>query len=91
LMSKLGQRHEPITYWLVVGDRVTLSRTDQKLTQFRLGLKGLIPDGLLVRVSSIDADMARGHQIQAQFLADMAGAFSESARDRVFGNLATAR
>lgn len=91
LMSKLGQRHEPITYWLVVGDRVTLSRTDQKLTQFRLGLKGLIPDGLLVRVSSIDTDMDRGHQIQAQFLADMASAFAEDARDRVFGNLVAAR
>lgn len=91
LMSKLGQRNEPITYWLVVGDRVTLSRTDQKLTQFRLGLKGLIPDGMLVRVSSIDADMARGHRIQAQFLADMAAAFSETARDRVFGALVAAR
>ncbi len=91
LMSKLGQRNEPITYWLVVGDRVTLSRTDQKLTQFRLGLKGLIPDGMLVRVSSIDADMARGHRVQAQFLADMAAAFTEPSRDRVFGTLSAAR
>lgn len=91
LMSKLGQRNEPITYWLVVGDRVTLNRTDLKLTQFRLGLKGLIPDGMLVRVSSIDSDMARGHKVQAAFLADMAGAFSETTRDRVFGTLAAAR
>lgn len=91
LMSRLGQRNEPITYWLVVGDRVTVSRTDQKLTQFRLGLKGLIPDGMLVRVSSIDPDMARGHRIQAQFLADMAKGFSEPSRDRVFGTLSAAR
>ena len=88
LMSKLGQRNEPITYWLIVGDRVTLSRTDQKLTQFRLGLKGLIPDGMLVRVSSIDSDMARGHRVQARFLADMAMAFPEISRDRVFGAVA---
>ncbi|MES2583351.1 MAG: exosortase-associated protein EpsI, B-type [Pseudomonadota bacterium] len=91
LMSKLGQRNEPITYWLIVGDRVTLSRVDQKLTQFRLGLKGLIPDGMLVRVSSIDSDMSRGHRVQAQFLADMATAFSETSRDRVFGTLSAAR
>ena len=91
LMSKLGQRNEPITYWLIVGDRVTRSRTDQKLTQFRLGLKGLIPDGMLVRVSSIDAEMVRGHRLQAQFLADMATAFSETSRDRVFGTVDTAR
>ena len=91
LMSKLGQRDEPITYWLVVGDRVTVSRTDQKLTQFRLGLKGLIPDGMLVRVSNIDTDMARGHQLQAKFLADMASAFAEGSRDRVFGALSSTR
>ncbi len=87
LMSKQGQRNEPITYWLVVGDRVTLSRTDQKLAQFRLGLKGLIPDGMLVRVSTIDADMARGHQVQARFLTEMADAIAEISRDRVFGAL----
>ena len=85
LMSKLGMRDEPITYWLVVGDRVTVSRTDQRLAQFRLGLKGLIPDGMLVRVSSIDSDMARGHQIQEKFLVEMAEALPEIARDRVFG------
>lgn len=85
LMSKLGLRNEPITYWLVVGDRVTVSRTDQKLAQFRLGLKGLIPDGMLVRVSSIDQDMAHGHQVQAKFLAQLAPALPEATRDRVFG------
>jgi EpsI family protein len=87
LMSKLGLRNEPITYWLVVGDRVTVSRTDQKLAQFRLGLRGLIPDGMLVRVSSIDEDMARGHRVQAKFLAQLAEALPETARDRVFGTL----
>lgn len=85
LMSTMGSRDEPITYWLVVGDQVTVSRTDQKLAQFRLGLKGLIPDGMLVRVSSIDSNMARGHQMQANFLADLAAAVPEAARDRVFG------
>ncbi len=85
LMSKLGLRNEPITYWLVVGDRVTVSRTDQKLAQFRLGLKGLIPDGLLVRVSSIDENMTRGYAVQAKFLTQLAQAMPEISRDRVFG------
>lgn len=87
LMSRMGNRNEPITYWLVVGDKVSNTRTEQKLTQFKLGLKGLIPDGMLVRVSSIDPDMQRGHQVQAEFLAQMAQAFPEAARDRVFGAL----
>jgi EpsI family protein len=85
LMAIQGMRNEPITYWLVVGDQVTVSRTDQKLAQFRLGLKGLIPDGMLVRVSSIDPDMAHGYQVQKGFLTDMAATFAEPAKDRVFG------
>lgn len=85
LMSNYGTRNEPITYWLLVGDQVTTSRTDQKLAQLRLGLKGLIPDGMLVRVSSIDADAAHGHKMQAAFMAELANAIPEAARDRVFG------
>jgi EpsI family protein len=86
-MAKYGQRDEPITYWLVVGDRVTVSRLDQKLAQFRLGLKGLIPDGMLVRVSSIDSDSERGHAQQAAFLAELAAAVPNAGRDRILGTL----
>lgn len=87
MMSRRGARHEPLTYWLVVGDQVTVSRTDQKLAQFRLGLKGLISDGMLVRVSSIDSDMERGHKLQQAFLRDMVLAIPASARSRVLGEL----
>ena len=87
LMAKYGTRDEPITYWLVVGDRVTVSRTDQKLAQFRLGLKGLIPDGMLVRVSSIDSNRARGYEQQATFLQDLVAAVPPAGRDRIFGTL----
>ena len=85
LMTNMGTRNEPVTYWLVVGDQVTVSRTDQKLAQFRLGLKGLIPDGMLVRVSNIDANMTHGYQLQAAFLSELADAIPEASRDRVFG------
>lgn len=87
LMSKYGNRHEPITYWLMVGDQVTVSRTDQKLAQLRLGLKGYIPDGMLVRVSSIDTNPAHGYQQQEAFLRDLAQAVPAAGRDRVFGAL----
>jgi EpsI family protein len=86
LMSKQDRRSEPITYWLLVGDQVTTSRMDQKLAQFKLGLKGLIPDGMLVRVSSIDRDMSHGHLMQAQFLAALANAIPDVDRARIFGN-----
>lgn len=88
LMSRLGGRNEPITYWVVVGSEIATSGIEQKLAQMRYGLRGVIADGMLVRVSSIDADMARGHAIQAGFIADMAAAIPSPARPRVFGDLA---
>lgn len=88
LMSKLGGRNEPITYWVVVGSEVATSGIEQKLAQMRYGLRGVIADGMLVRVSSIDADIARGHAIQSGFIAEMAAAIPHQARPRVFGDLA---
>ena len=88
LMSRLGGRNEPITYWVVVGSEVATSGIEQKLAQMRYGLRGVISDGMLVRVSSIDADMARGHAVQSGFIAEMAAAIPGQARTRVFGDLA---
>lgn len=88
LMSRLGGRSEPITYWVVVGNEVATTGIEQKLAQMRYGLRGVIADGMLVRVSSIDPDMANGHAVQAGFIASMAEALPGPVRARVFGNLA---
>jgi EpsI family protein len=88
LMSRLGGRNEPITYWVVVGSEVATSGIEQKLAQMRYGLRGVISDGMLVRVSSIDADMARGHALQSAFITELAGAMPSQARGRVFGERA---
>jgi EpsI family protein len=88
LMSRLGGRNEPITYWVVVGNEVATSGIEQKLAQMRYGLRGVISDGMLVRVSSIDADMARGLALQSAFIKELAGAMPSPSRSRVFGALA---
>jgi EpsI family protein len=89
LMTQYGTRDEPLTYWLVVGDKVTVSRSDQRWAQVRLGVQGYIPDGMLVRVSSIDPSEVNGYREQARFLADLAEAVPPSGRDRVFGTTPT--
>ena len=86
LMSKLGQRNEPITYWVVVGDEVVTTGIGQKLAQMRYGLHGVIADGMLVRISSIDADMERGHKLQEQFASDLFSHIDHAAAARLFGN-----
>jgi EpsI family protein len=85
LMSKLGPRNEPITYWVVVGGEVVTTGIDQKLAQLRYGVRGIVADGMLVRVSSIDQDMARGHALQSRFIIDLADQMAPAAAARVFG------
>lgn len=89
LMSKRIGREEPITYWVVVGSEVATTGIEQKLAQMRHGLRGVIADGMLVRVSSIDADMAQAHAVQARFIADLAAAMPVAQRARVFGAAAS--
>lgn len=87
LESKLGERYEPITYWVVVGDRAVTSASEQKIAQLRYGVRGLIPDGMLIRVSSIDRDTPKALDLQQRYIADLASAVSANAdaTERIFG------
>lgn len=85
LTSQLDQRHEPITYWVIVGDKAVTSATQQKLAQLSYGVRGLIPDGMLMRVSSIDLDSERAFAVQKVFLNDLSVAVPPDARARIFG------
>lgn len=85
LVAQLGNRIEPITYWTVVGERIALSGTEQKLAQLAYSTRGVIPDGMLVRVSTIDPNPERAYTVQRQFIEEMATTVSGPNRARVFG------
>jgi EpsI family protein len=85
LNSHLGSRREPITYWIVVGEQTVTSGLEQKWVQIRYGVRGLVPDGMLVRVSTIDNEPARAYDVHRRFVADLASALDGQARRRVFG------
>lgn len=87
LVAAQGQRIEPITYWTTVGDTVAIKEGIQwKLNQIKYGLTGKIPDGLLFRISSIQADDAKAYQIQDAFARDLLKSMSPSGRQRIIGN-----
>jgi EpsI family protein len=85
LIATKGTRNEPITYWIVVGDQVVLDGLGQKLAQIRYGLTGTIPDGVLVRVSTIDTDRERSFRIQDGFLKSLVATMNADARVRIAG------
>lgn len=85
LTAMLGSRVEPISYWMVVGDRHVLTGRQQKLAQVAYGLKGMIPDGLLFRVSTIGDNHNEADRVQSRFVTDLFQALPDNTRRMMFG------
>ena len=85
LVSKLGARNEPISYWITVGDQITLTGTEQKLAQLSYSMRGVIPDGMLVRVSSISDDVKSAYRLHADFVRAMSAAIPSHIQHQVLG------
>jgi EpsI family protein len=85
LVARQNARNEPITYWITIGDKAVESGLDQKMQRFMYGLSGRIPDGMLVRVSTIEADEANAWKVQDRFVNQLLGAVGPQARARLMG------
>ena len=85
VLAQLGQRNEPITYWVTLDEAATLPGVGRKIQQIRYGLKGQIPDGMLVRVSSISASEPTAFALQQGFLDQLYAAVPSEVRGRYFG------
>ena len=85
LVARQNARNEPITYWVTVGDKAVSSGLGQKYQRFVYGLTGKIPDGMLVRVSTVEADAGHAYEVQDRFVGQMLDALSPQNRTRLLG------
>jgi EpsI family protein len=87
LFAVAGGRQEPITYWITVGRKATMPGVEQRLQELRYGLSGTVPDGMLVRVSSIGGDTEAAYALHDQFVRALLAALDRPARERLVGVL----
>lgn len=85
LVAVQNMRNEPITYWITVGDKAIKTGLEQRIQSLSYGLTGKVPDGMLVRVSTISRDEAQAYQVQDTFVNDMLRAVDDKARVRLVG------
>ncbi|WP_332847833.1 exosortase-associated protein EpsI, B-type [Massilia sp. S19_KUP03_FR1] len=85
LVARADMRNEPITYWITVGDQATRAGFAQKFQLLAYGLSGQIPDGMLVRVSTIDTDASAAYRVQDGFAAALLAALAPQSRTRLLG------
>ena len=85
LHATIGRREEPITYWMVVGGKHAITQFQAKMAQLSFGFRGYLPDGLLVRVSSITPDSEAGFRLQSEFVRDLMTAVAPEVKNGLMG------
>jgi len=86
MFAEKEQRKEPVTYWFTMGNQVVLSRTERFMVQLKYSVAGVIPDGLLVRVSNLSGDPATAYALQHAFLNQLMATVDKTASVKLLGS-----
>lgn len=88
LAATHGGRKEMITYFVKIGEKLVGRGVERKFAQMEYSLKGIIPDGLLVRVSSFSRDSGDPFALHQQFISQLFEASTPFGRKAIFGGAA---
>jgi len=78
-------RTEHVLYWTRIGELLPVSWTQQRLAVIRNNLEGYVPDGLLVRVSTISENVAQAQDALETFTRTMLAGLSLNRRRMLIG------
>lgn len=85
LIANQGHRQEQISYWITIGNKSTLPGFQRKLIQIAYGLSGQVPDGMLIRVSTISNDSEKGYALNKQFIRELINGMSHENLTKIIG------
>ena len=85
MVASNGPRTEPATYWFTMGSNVVRSYYDRQVVELRYALSDTIPDGYLLRVSTIGADEAAAFALQGVFVDELMKSLTPDVRARLLG------
>lgn len=84
--ARSDERNEVVLYWTRVGDQFPRKWAEQRWSVAKANLRGVIPDGILVRVSTLAAGMAEAVPTLLGFSRGLHDASAGRARTLMFGN-----
>ena len=70
LVAQREGRLEPVTYWMRIGNDVATGVLERQILKVKYGLRGLIPDGALVRISTSASRKKQASRVQDRFIHD---------------------
>ncbi len=89
LVAINANRQEFITYWTRIGQALPTSGGEQRAVKLRNAMAGIIPDGVLTRVSTVAEDPAKAFASNQRFIADLLLAVRPAVRRVLTGDAIT--
>lgn len=83
--AESATRSEHVMYWTRIGTALPTSWWDQRVAVVRANLDGIIPDGILVRVSAVSPDVGDIVPYLEQFIRALCAGLDPKARQLLFG------
>jgi len=71
LVASIEHRVENVTYFTRIGEFLPRTQTEQRIDKLKAAFHGVIPDGILVRCSTLGEDTAKCMEINREFLAGL--------------------
>lgn len=90
LVAQREGRIEPVTYWMRIGNDVATGVLERQTLKVKYGLRGLIPDGALIRISTIGLPENVAFAVQDRFIRDFLTAVDHPALTFLTGDPAKA-
>jgi EpsI family protein len=87
ITTQFRDRYEPLTYWIRVGDTIVRGQIEQTFARMSYGLTGIIPDGILFRVSEINRDFQDSFALQDQFIRALLSSLTPTGQKFLIGTL----
>lgn len=87
LITQRETRYEPVSYWMRVGNDVSTGIFDNQILRLKYGLRGLIPDGALIRVSTVGLPAPQSFALQDEFIKDLLTSITPAARRFLIGSV----
>jgi EpsI family protein len=85
LVAKRDSLSEPLTYWMRFGYDVSESLFERQALKLEYGLRGMIPDGVLVRVSTDNIGPRESFGLHDEFISDLMKAVDDETRTFLTG------
>ena len=85
LLAQRNERHEFVSYWLTIGHQAVLPGFSRKMAQLKASLSGAIPDGMVIRISTVNTTEEQANALEYSFITDLLRSITPSMRSRFIG------